>query len=165
VIIKVPDLTDEVRSIDFAEAAAGLNEVLAASVGWSGQRFERDLDVQAEAYRHGTDVYVGGTVDGVVHCTCPRCLDDFEWPLQRRFRFLLVKASREGSEDGLDDDTGLDHYEGDEVDLSRLVKEQAVLALDESALCSEACRGLCPGCGANRNHEPCGCDGESRQTD
>lgn len=160
-IIKVPDLTDEVRSIDFAEAAAGLSEVLAGSSGWSGQHFERDLDVHVEIYRHGADVYVGGTVDGFVHCTCRRCLDDFEWPLRRRFRFLLVKAGRNGH----DDDMGLDHYEGDEIDLSRLVKEQAVLAIDESVLCSEECQGLCPGCGANRNHEPCRCENESRQTD
>ena len=127
-IIKVPDLTDEVRSIDFAEAAAGLSEVLAASPGWSGQHFERDLDVHAEAYRHGTDVYLGGSVDGVVKCTCRRCLDDFEWPLQRTFRFLLVKAGRVGHDDGLDDDAGLDHYEGDEIDLSRLARFQPIRA-------------------------------------
>lgn len=155
-IIRVPDLTEEVRCIDFGEATAGLNEVLAASRCGSEQRFERDLDVSAEIYRHGSDVYVSGQIDGVVHCTCRRCLDDFDWRLHRDFRFLLVKS---GQELDVDDDAGLDHYCGDEVDLGRLVREQAVLGLDETVVCSEQCLGLCSGCGANRNREPCTCAG------
>jgi uncharacterized protein len=29
-------------------------------------------------------------------------------------------------------------------------------------LCDEACLGLCPSCGANRNDDPCHCGSESR---
>jgi len=153
-IIKVADLTEEVRTVEFAMAAAELNAVLATSPGWGEQRFERDLGVQAEAYRHGSDVYVAGTLAAGVQCTCRRCLDDFEWPLEREFRFLLVKAAR-GEEP--DDDTGLDHYDGEEIDLGRLATEQAVLGLDGTLVCSPDCRGLCSSCGTNLNHETCRC--------
>ena len=154
-IVRIPDLSDEVRLVDFREQATVINEVLGAGHRVVDRRFDSDVRVQAEVYRHGTDVYFIGSVAGKVTCTCPRCLDEFEWPLARKFRFLIVKAD---AAETFDDDTGLDHYEGDELDLGRLAREQVLLGLDESVLCSEDCKGLCAGCGANRNHEPCTCE-------
>ena len=86
-------------------------------------------------------------------------LDEFRWPLRREFRFLIVKA---GPDRDFEDDLGLDHYDGDELDLGRLAREQALLALDDSGLCSEACRGLCAHCGANLNRETCDCPTHDR---
>jgi uncharacterized protein len=51
----------------------------------------------------------------------------------------------------------LSYYEGEEIDLTPLVHEQIILALPTRPLCGEACRGLCPRCGANLNAAPCGC--------
>jgi uncharacterized protein len=154
VIVRVPDLSSEVRSLQFSESAVVLNDVLSSASGWTDQTFDRDLDVAAEIYKHGTDVYFNGTVTGLVNSTCPRCLDEFQWPLRRRFQFLIVKAL---PGQGFEDDAGLDHYETEELDLGRLAREQALLAVDAVVPCSEGCRGLCPGCGANRNREPCTC--------
>jgi uncharacterized protein len=158
VIVRVPDLSGEVRRVEFAEPAAGLNEVLGSARRHAEQRFDEDLHVEAEIYKEGTDVYFEGTISGCVTCTCPRCVDEFRWPLNRDFRFLIVKAP---TGQDFDDDLGLDHYEGDELDLGRLAREQALLALDDGALCSEACRGLCPRCGVNLNRESCTCRGQS----
>jgi uncharacterized protein len=153
-IVRVPDLTSEVRALDFSESAAGLNAILSANPGWAEQRFESDVSVQGEIYKQGSDVYFNGTVAGNVTCTCPRCVDEFTWPMRRDFNFLIVKA--DPGQD-FEDDAGLDHYDSDDLDLGRLAREQALLALDESVLCSEACRGLCSGCGANLNREACTC--------
>jgi len=153
-IVRVPDLTSEVRNIDFKESAAGLNEVLGSAPGWADQRFEDDVAVHGEIYRHGTDVFFSGTVAGNVACACPRCLDEFSWSMRRDFTFLIAKA-QPGQQ--FEDDAGLDHSDSDDLDLGRLAREQALLALDESVLCSEVCRGLCAGCGANLNREACTC--------
>lgn len=153
-IVKVADLSDVVRRARFRESAGTLNEILGRSAPGVDECFEEDLDVDAELYRSGSDVYLQGRVTGTVRCACRRCLDETHWPLEREFRFLLVK---EGDEEGLEDDTGLDHYSGEEIDLGPLIREQALLALDESVLCSEDCKGLCAGCGANLNREPCTC--------
>jgi len=153
-IVRVPDLTSEVRPIDFNESAAGLNDVLSAAPGWTDQRFEDDPTVHGEIYRHGTDVFFSGSVAANVKCACPRCLDEFSWPMKRDFTFLIAKA-QPGQE--FEDDMGLDHYDSDDLDLGRLAREQALLALDESVLCSESCRGLCVGCGVNLNRESCTC--------
>ena len=69
--------------------------------------------------------------------------------------------------DGLDLMDGL----GDEVDLSGIPEEDLVdpvdladlagtafiLDMDTKFLCSEDCKGLCPGCGADLNRESCRC--------
>ena len=45
----------------------------------------------------------------------------------------------------------------DEVDLADLARTAFILDMDTTALCSEDCQGLCPGCGVNLNEEPCRC--------
>jgi len=154
-IIRVPELSEEVRHVDFQEPAAAVNEVLASSPRLADQRLADDVAIDAELYRHGSDVYFSGRLEGQVHCTCTRCLDEFEWSLARDFKFLIVKA---GLSDSPEDDTGVDHYSGDELDLGPLVREQTVLAMESSVLCSDDCKGLCAGCGANLNSDPCTCE-------
>jgi uncharacterized protein len=154
VIVKVADLSEVVRQARYRESAGPLNDLLGQVPQGDQHRFESDLEVDSELYRHGTDVYFQGNLSATVRTACRRCLEDFDWQLARAFRFLIVKTAR-GTEP--EDDTGIDHYAGDQIDLSPLVREQALLALDDRGLCSEECKGLCPGCGANLNGEDCKC--------
>lgn len=43
------------------------------------------------------------------------------------------------------------------VDLTEDIREDVLLAIPDRFKCSEDCRGLCPGCGADLNEEPCRC--------
>ena len=56
-----------------------------------------------------------------------------------------------------DDDVDLYGYDGEEIDLTPLFRDQVVLAVPFAPLCSEDCKGLCPQCGADRNLETCDC--------
>ncbi len=49
-------------------------------------------------------------------------------------------------------------YQGEEVDLEPLLREQILLAVPFAPLCSESCRGLCPVCGIDRNTGTCTCE-------
>lgn len=42
-------------------------------------------------------------------------------------------------------------------DLAELERQALVLCAPRSALCRPDCKGLCPVCGANRNHTTCSC--------
>ena len=42
--------------------------------------------------------------------------------------------------------------------LADVLKEQVLLALPLKVICQSDCRGLCPSCGANLNHEECRCE-------
>ena len=46
----------------------------------------------------------------------------------------------------------------DSVDVTADLREEILLHLPGFAVCSEACRGVCPQCGANLNEGPCACE-------
>jgi uncharacterized protein len=160
VIIRVPDLKEEVRQLEFLEPAAAVNARIADSPGSDDQHFAEDLAVTAEIYRSERDVHFQGRMEGTIRAMCARCREEFDRPLERDFRFVILPRPAAGDDEG--DDEGVDHYSGEELDLSPLVTEQALLALDLLPLCSENCRGLCPKCGANLNREVCTCDTDAK---
>src|SRR5579885_2513888 len=45
--------------------------------------------------------------------------------------------------------------------LEPVLEEQVLLALPMKVICQRDCRGLCPNCGANLNHEECRCETHS----
>ncbi|WP_051062513.1 YceD family protein [Ilumatobacter nonamiensis] len=50
--------------------------------------------------------------------------------------------------------------EDGQLDLAPMARQAALLELDDERLCREACAGLCPQCGVDRNVESCACDTE-----
>ena len=56
-----------------------------------------------------------------------------------------------------EDDLTTAFYKDGLLDIGDLLREQFQLALPMKPLCSDACRGLCPQCGANLNRTDCGC--------
>ena len=44
-----------------------------------------------------------------------------------------------------------------EVDITSDIREELLLTMPSRFLCSEECKGLCPGCGANLNDGKCTC--------
>jgi uncharacterized protein len=49
-------------------------------------------------------------------------------------------------------------YQGKEIDLKPAIREQILLQIPGSPLCTDACKGLCPKCGKDLNEGECGCD-------
>lgn len=49
-------------------------------------------------------------------------------------------------------------YHGKEIDLQPAMREQILLSIPSSPLCSDDCQGLCPQCGKDLNEGECGCD-------
>ena len=49
------------------------------------------------------------------------------------------------------------YYRGEGLLLEDVLREQVLLALPLKAICRDDCRGLCPHCGRNLNHEQCTC--------
>jgi uncharacterized protein len=98
-----------------------------------------------------------GTLQARGRVACDRCLADFELtfpvPLQ-----LLVLRDAEATED--EEETYIVHQKHGELDLTAPLREAVVLALPLKRLCREDCRGLCPTCGTNLNHEDCNCGAE-----
>jgi uncharacterized protein len=51
-----------------------------------------------------------------------------------------------------------------ELDLGPALREQLVLQVPDFVVCDEACRGLCPQCGADLNETTCSCVPEENES-
>ena len=100
---------------------------------------------------------LSGSLSVPVTLSCRRCLRAFDEEI--RSAVTLVVMRRESRDPGGAEDEDLLYLSPGqrEIDLEDLVREHFLLNLPPYPLCSEECRGLCPGCGADLNDENCRC--------
>jgi uncharacterized protein len=95
----------------------------------------------------GDTLLASGTVDAEWSGECRRCLGPASGSVRAEVRELFEPGSDE-------EETYL--LRGDQIDVEPLVRDAVLLELPLAPLCREACQGLCPECGANRNDDDCG---------
>lgn len=101
-----------------------------------------------------------GRLDTTVRLDCGRCLEPFEAEIRTDFFLTIVADGTDyapGEVELTPEDAHLFYATDGTVDLLALTSEQIYLNLPLKPICSPACRGLCPGCGINRNQEECAC--------
>ena len=160
--LRLEDITAEAKEISFAEPEMEINRIL-------GQGAVREYHVSAPIavnlsfYRAGMDLFFSGKLEAQTETTCARCAEEFKGSNERTFRLVMApKSVGMESDPGLRaDDLEFSLYDGEEIDLGPLVREQLLLALPTRPLCREDCRGLCPHCGINLNRGECHCRAEA----
>lgn len=149
-VIRVSEIPDEGIGIESVADLAGAF----CEEGWSLER------VSLRIARHGTrEVAVVGRFESITRQTCSRCLEPLETRVAADVDLHLLPAPgiRMEEVELHADDLEVDFYQGDLLDVGRLLRSEAHLALPMKPLCRPDCRGLCPVCGGNRNLTPCGC--------
>lgn len=111
--------------------------------------FASPLRIKGSCVFDGEGFTVKGRADTLLSSECAKCTktfnESFSFPFEERFE-------REGSEDD-----GIYAYQGDELDLETMIRDNILLNLPISSVCSEDCKGLCPVCGCDRNIVQCDC--------
>ena len=100
-------------------------------------------------------LYLNLTADVSFTTQCARCLDS----VSVHFPFEISEAFSKAEPDTEDDDITV--LESGNIDLDEVIERAFVGALPINYLCSEDCKGLCPVCGCNLNHETCTCDSDN----
>jgi len=118
--------------------------------------------VQGEVKLMRTDrgVLVKGTLHTEVEVTCSRCLGLFSCPLTLNIEeeYFPTTDVVSGASLPLPDELGCFTIDEHHVlDLAEAIRQYALLVIPMKPLCREGCAGLCPNCGHNLNHGPCGC--------
>jgi len=89
---------------------------------------------------------------------CDRCGCELRWPVDDEFIYRVASEESGGQDGEVDEeDAALWPVSGPVLDLAEVFRERVFLTLPEKILCVETCRGLCAGCGADLNLEPCRC--------
>ena len=102
--------------------------------------------------------YWSGRIEGQATVQCRRCLTTVSAPVSEDVHvFFSVLAD----DDADDPDVFQLPARAAEIDLRPAIREQWVLAAPAYALCREACKGLCPRCGADLNLGACECPPEA----
>lgn len=147
------------------------NRVLKLNVGFllnDGPAHSKDSVLDIPAVRVADDLildYIHGplrlsrTKEGIlvqaqlhagVPDECHRCLDPVKRDINIDIEELFAYHSRVEAEFHIDDDAILD--------LGPLVRAEVLIDSSHRVLCSDGCKGLCPECGTNLNHNECDCD-------
>lgn len=155
-IIRVGDLHPEGMQIDrqLHIGPLGLGRDLAIDVS------EARIDVHVT--RHGEGLACTGRLHATALVPCSRCLDPYPMPVDRSFEVsYLPPPPPDPTEPELQifrDDLDVSYLDPEGgLEVEQLAAEQIYLEIPLKPLCSAECRGLCPGCGANLNHESCTC--------
>ena len=112
----------------------------------------------------GGEVHIKGQIVADVETECDRCLGrasfHVDTPIDLYYRPLDSEASE--NETALDEgEAEMGFYEMPGLQLEDIIREQVDLALPMQKICSEACKGICPVCGVNRNETNCDCHPKS----
>lgn len=113
-------------------------------------------------FHGGGGVLVRGRVEITLRVPCARCLEPAQVATSAEVCVNFVPGESTphaaGGEEEEDVEVDLEApeeltYSGHHLDLHPLIAEQVAMAYPMRALCAlgEACRGLCPSCGANLN--------------
>lgn len=113
------------------------------------------ITVTGQLVNTGRALEVQGVIQTSGTYNCGRCLENFCTDIQVAFSEIYLAAGSETeNEDAL-------FYEGDEIDITDLVRESLLLAEPLKIVCKEECKGLCTVCGTNLNASTCSCDRDS----
>lgn len=94
------------------------------------------------------------TAASVLHSICDRCLKPFNNPKSVTCSYALAEEVEDENNDGII------LLEDGCVDVGDLARTAFILEMDTKTLCSEDCKGICPGCGVDLNQGSCTCKKE-----
>jgi uncharacterized protein len=156
-VINIKDLPEDVSRQEFVAAP---NEF---SMNYEGIKVIDDIHAYGDITKSNDQVIFRGEFSAPVKIVCSRCAEEFKKNLESELVFVLTMVPEQEFEQFEEDETEDFRFipEGiQEYDFSEIIRDQIILNLEMKPLCSEECRGICPDCGKNLNHEDCSCKAE-----
>lgn len=98
--------------------------------------------------------YFSGHFSGTAIGECRRCLKEVDTEASEETHLLFAESDDETTDDP---DVFPIDLQATMLDLRPALREQWLLSVNQYALCSDECKGLCPSCGADLNEGACSC--------
>lgn len=112
--------------------------------------------------RRGVNIWAEGSLTCTLTLSCHRCLKSYVFPLTIKYSYLMIpRETGDHMKEEISlkfDELEVAFFDGISVELFDVFREQILLSLPVKQLCSEDCKGLCPGCGRDLNTEECVCE-------
>lgn len=128
---------------------------------WQGTALHVKGDAELVDHTEGA-IRIRGHLSVRMEAECDRCLETASFPIETGFDLIYVPASESAGErpeaEVAQEEIEVGFYEGAGVELRDVIREHVLLSLPMRRICSEACKGICPECGQNRNLAECRCE-------
>ncbi len=108
-------------------------------------------------FRAGDGLWVTAELESSLPCTCSLCLEEYAQPIE-----LIIDEETLSPGALEEEESERLRIDEDILDLTEAVRQYLELAAPMKPICRPGCKGICPGCGANRNDGACGCDSVPR---
>lgn len=141
----------------------GLEEELQLPLSLGDIALKKEVRVLFKASKFGDRVLMNGHITSEAELVCSRCLKNFPYPVKINFNAEYApyfKFTGEEEHELTKEELDVSFYQGDEINIGGLIKEQIILAVPMKPLCKSDCRGLCLKCGENLNEISCDCSFE-----
>ena len=132
-------------------------------------------EANVELYAESSNVFARGTITGWLEVACSRCIGTVRVPVAETLNITFLPRSQVPVEDAQEledvrdteepasfadalEDLDVYPYDGEQLDLTALLRDQLVLAVPYAPLCQDDCRGLCNQCGTDLNQTTCNCE-------
>lgn len=107
------------------------------------------------------EIRVRGHLSVTMETDCDRCLETTQFPIDSEFDLFYrppQPAGHPAEEVELHEgEAEIGFYDGGGMHLNDILREYVILSMPMHPVCSDACRGICPVCGQNRNVLACSC--------
>lgn len=140
----------------------GAEKVINGKVGFFGTEFlgenysfTEPLGIKGRIYNNGQSLTLELDVEGTAETRCARCLEPISVDVSYSINELLAQRDEK-----VDEDENIILFDGYEIETDDIVADHFLMNVSGKYLCDEDCKGLCPQCGINLNHEPCDCNKE-----
>jgi uncharacterized protein len=128
------------------------------TLGFDEYTFANPASFEVRITNTGGALLVQGSVQACAHTACARCLEDAAIDVEGEIEGYFVIPGAEDAPEDLEEDE-FDVLPDDKIiDLLPLIVSAILIELPQIPLCSEDCKGICPGCGADLNTEECTCE-------
>lgn len=105
-------------------------------------------------------IIVNGYLQAGVRLECVRCLEEFTYIVETNFYEELLPLNSPELEDSAKlqwEDLSIFTYEGDQIDVYEMIRQNIIASIPIKPLCSIKCKGICPQCGEVLNEVQCKC--------
>lgn len=106
-----------------------------------------------------SEIIIVGNVIAELEFECSRCLKKYRNVMDVPIDVVYHPMEDIGTDrhELKDDEMDMGFYQGEELDLQELIREQITLNIQMKPLCDENCRGICSQCGTDLNTDTCSC--------
>ena len=150
-IIDIKTLREGVSSYEISETAEKLG------IEIEDLKFKAPILASVQVNNMDEKLTVSGRVKCGFETICASCGCAFKGKIDYAFNHKYVKGEAfpggELNKEALDEEL----LSKDTLDLYDDIRQAVLLAVPEKAVCSEKCKGICPGCNKNLNKEKCTC--------